>query len=192
MATCSSSAPTWVRAASSWVRTCAKGKLFTVCDLFDSEVADDANSAETGKSYSTLTRSAFEANYLSFHNELPVAIQGPTSIIGSKVAPGSCRFVHIDASHLYEHVRGDIVAVRDLVLPSGILALDDYRAEHTPGVAAAAWEAVAVLGLRLVCVTGSKMYGSWGDPALVRRDCWNGSTAAPTCGTKCNRWPGRT
>jgi hypothetical protein len=136
----------------------------------DSEVADDANSAETGKSYSTLTRSAFEANYLSFHNELPVVIQGPTSIIGSKVAPGSCRFPHIDASHLYEHVRGDIVAVRDLVLPSGVLALDDHRAEHTPGVAPAAWEAVAVLGLRLVCVTGSKMYGTWGDPALVRRD----------------------
>jgi hypothetical protein len=28
-----------------------EGETFTVCDLFDSEVADDANSAETGKSY---------------------------------------------------------------------------------------------------------------------------------------------
>jgi hypothetical protein len=114
----------------------------------DSEVADDANSAETGKSYSTLTRSAFEANYLSFHNELPVVIQGPTSIIGSKVAPGSCRFVHIDASHLYEHVRGDIVAVRDLVLPSGILALDDYRAGRCGGSVGGGRGAGAGAGVR--------------------------------------------
>ncbi|MFE3184060.1 class I SAM-dependent methyltransferase [Streptomyces violascens] len=146
------------------------GEEFTVCDLFDSPAPDDPNSAEMGRSYSTLTRRGFEANYLAFHEELPTIVQAPTSVIASRLKPDSCRFIHVDASHLYEHVHGDIEAARELAAPDAIVAFDDFRAEHCPGVAAAVWGAVATMELKLICITGTKAYGTWGDAEPVRAE----------------------
>ncbi|WP_436843562.1 class I SAM-dependent methyltransferase [Streptomyces hundungensis] len=146
------------------------GEEFTVCDLFDSPAPDDPNSAEMDRSYATLTRRAFEANYLAFHERLPSVVQAPTSVIASRLTPGSCRFIHVDASHLYEHVRGDIEAAKELSAPDAIVAFDDFRAEHCPGVAAAVWGAVATTGLKLICITGTKAYGTWGDPEPARAE----------------------
>ncbi|MET9354189.1 class I SAM-dependent methyltransferase [Streptomyces sp. NPDC006617] len=146
------------------------GETLTVCDLFGAEPPDAANRAEAAKSYSSLTRQAFERNYLSFHDALPRIIQAPSSAVVDEVAPGTCRFVHIDASHLYEHVEGDIRAARELLGPDGIVVLDDFRSEHTPGVAVAAWEAVLNRGLRPVCLSSQKLYGTWGDPEPVREE----------------------
>ncbi|MDX3356150.1 class I SAM-dependent methyltransferase [Streptomyces sp. ME01-24h] len=160
-----------------------EGERFTVCDLWDSPAVDDPNSAEMDKAYATLTRRAFEANYLSFHDRLPAMVQGPTSVITSHVGAGSCRFVHVDASHLYEHVRGDVAAARELLAPEGIAAFDDFRSEHCPGVAAAVWTAVATDGLKPIAVTSTKLYGTWGDPGptgvelqrwlRARQDLWH-------------------
>ncbi|MFC8103364.1 class I SAM-dependent methyltransferase [Streptomyces sp. NPDC057363] len=147
-----------------------EGETLTVCDLFGTEPPDAANRAEAAQSYSSLTRQAFEQNYLSFHDTLPTIIQAPSSAITDEVAPGTCRFAHIDASHLYEHVEGDIGAARDLLLPDGIVVLDDFRSEHTPGVAVAAWEAVLNRGLRPVCLSSQKLYATWGDPEPVREE----------------------
>ncbi|MFG3203450.1 class I SAM-dependent methyltransferase [Streptomyces sp. NPDC048192] len=146
------------------------GERYTVCDLFEGDAPDDANQAEAAKSYATLTRRVFEENYLSFHDELPRVLQGPSSLVPAEVEPGSCRFVHIDASHLYEHVHDDIGAARDLLLPDGIVVLDDFRSEHTPGVSIAAWEAVLNRGLRPVCLSTQKLYGTWGDPEPVQEE----------------------
>ncbi|MDG9716243.1 class I SAM-dependent methyltransferase [Streptomyces sp. DH24] len=143
---------------------------FTVCDLFESDAPDGANQAETAKSYASLTRQAFERNYLSFHDELPRVLQAPSSVISGEVGPGTCRFVHIDASHLYEHVHGDIGAARDILRPDGIVVLDDFRSEHTPGVAVAVWEAVLNRGLKPVCLSTQKLYGTWGDPEPVQEE----------------------
>ncbi|MFH8573813.1 class I SAM-dependent methyltransferase [Streptomyces sp. NPDC017993] len=140
------------------------GERFTVCDLFDSPAEDASNSREMKKSYATLTRRAFEANYLAFHDELPTVVQGLSSVVRDHVEDNTVRFAHIDASHLYEHVHGDILAVRELLTDQGIVVLDDFRAEHCPGVAAATWQAVVNEGLRPVCITGTKFYGTWGDP----------------------------
>jgi hypothetical protein len=146
------------------------GERYTVCDLFEGDAPDDANQAESTKSYSALTRRVFEDNYLSFHDELPRVLQGPSSVVPGEVEPGSCRFVHIDASHLYEHVHGDIGAARDLLLPDGIVVLDDFRSEHTPGVSIATWEAVLNRGLRPICLSTQKLYGTWGDPESVQEE----------------------
>ncbi|GHE13094.1 class I SAM-dependent methyltransferase [Streptomyces alanosinicus] len=143
---------------------------YTVCDLFEGEAPDDANRAESTKSYSALTRDVFEQNYRSFHDELPRVLQGPSSVVPSEVAADSCRFVHIDASHLYEHVHGDIGAAHDLLLQDGIVVLDDFRSEHTPGVSIAAWEAVLNRGLRPICLSTQKLYGTWGDPEPVQEE----------------------
>lgn len=144
------------------------GEKYTVCDLFEGDAPDDANRAESTKSYSRLTRRIFEENYLAFHDELPRVLQGPSSVVSSEVAPGSCRFVHIDASHLYEHVHGDIGAAHDLLLPEGIVVLDDFRSEHTPGVSIATWEAVLNRGLNPICISTQKLYGTWGDAGPVQ------------------------
>ncbi|MVO83533.1 class I SAM-dependent methyltransferase [Streptomyces sp. p1417] len=144
---------------------------YTVCDLFEGEAPDGANSAESRKSYSALTKQAFEQNYLSFHDELPRVLFGPSSMVPTEVTPASCRFVHVDASHLYEHVYGDIAAARDALVPkNGIVVLDDFRSEHTPGVSIAAWEAVLNRGLRPVCLSTQKLYGTWDDPEAVQED----------------------
>ncbi|MGY4982521.1 class I SAM-dependent methyltransferase [Streptomyces sp. 900105755] len=144
------------------------GETYTVCDLFEGDAPDDANRAESTKSYSKLTRGIFEQNYLAFHEELPRVLQGPSSVVPTEVAPGSCRFVHVDASHLYEHVHGDIEAARELLVPDGIVVLDDFRSEHTPGVSIAAWEAVLNGGLNPICLSTQKLYGTWGDPEPVQ------------------------
>ncbi|MEV0323527.1 class I SAM-dependent methyltransferase [Streptomyces sp. NPDC050658] len=146
-------------------------ETFTVCDLFDSPAPDEANSAEMGRSYrSTLTRRAFEANYRAFHDDLPQIVQEPSSGITAHVEPDSCRFVHIDASHLYEHVHADIAAAREVLGEDGIVVLDDFRAEHCPGVAAATWGAVANTGLKPLCITATKFYGTWGSYDSLHAD----------------------
>ncbi|GAA3152537.1 class I SAM-dependent methyltransferase [Streptomyces rectiviolaceus] len=145
-------------------------ETFTVCDLFDSPAPDEANSAEMGRSYSTLTRRAFEANYRSFHDGLPQIVQEPSSGITAHVEADSCRFVHIDASHLYEHVHADIAAAQELLGQDGIVVLDDFRAEHCPGVAAATWGAVASTGLKPLCITATKFYGTWGSYDAIHAD----------------------
>jgi hypothetical protein len=146
------------------------GQKLTVCDLFGGPVPDEANAVEVNESYPSLTRAGFEQNYLAFHKELPEIIQAPSFEVPDRVPAGSCRFVHIDASHLYEHVSGDIAASRDLLGPGGVVVMDDFRSEHTPGVAAACWEAVFTAGLKPVCLSAMKMYATWEDPELVRKD----------------------
>ncbi|MGW0910603.1 class I SAM-dependent methyltransferase [Streptomyces sp. NPDC002784] len=158
------------------------GETFTVCDLFESDAPDGANQAEASKSYASLTRQAFERNYLSFHDTLPRVIQGPTSVITGEVGAGTCRFVHIDASHLYEHVYDDIGAARELLVPDGIVVVDDFRSEHTPGVSVAAWEAVLNRGLRPVCLSTQKLYGTWGEPAAVQEELLSAFRGREDCG----------
>jgi predicted O-methyltransferase YrrM len=141
------------------------GERFTVCDLFEMPAEDSRNQQEHNSSYANLARAAFEANYLAFHSGLPAIVQGPTSVILEHVAARSCRFVHVDASHLYEHVAQDVDSARAMLRADGVVVFDDFRAEHTPGTAAAVWEGVITKGLRPICLTANKLYGTWGDPA---------------------------
>jgi hypothetical protein len=157
------------------------GETFTVCDLFGTQAPDGANAQETLATYPGLTRAAFERHYLAFHDRLPDIIAGPTTLVPGQVKPGSCRFVHVDASHLYEHVRDDLSTARTVLRPGGIVACDDYRSEHTPGVAAAVWEAVAQRGLHPVCVTPQKLYGTWQEPGPIQEDLLGWLGGRPDC-----------
>jgi predicted O-methyltransferase YrrM len=146
------------------------GETFTVVDLFEETADDDANQEENQSSYHGVTQDVFESNYTRVLGSLPVVVKGLSTTIVDKAAHGTHRFVHIDASHLYEHVVADIEVARTLLRPDGVVALDDFRAEHTPGVAAAAWRAADHGGLRPFAVSPRKMYGTWGDPdPYVRR-----------------------
>lgn len=144
----------------------AEDEVFTVIDLFDDlGGTDDANSAENHAAYDGLTLEGFVEQYRSVHPDLPVVIQGPSSSICEHARLGAHRFVHVDASHLYHHVREDIESAHALLGDDGVVVLDDFRSPHTPGVAAAAWQAVLEDGLHPLVVTNNKLYGTWGQPA---------------------------
>ncbi|WP_030258205.1 MULTISPECIES: class I SAM-dependent methyltransferase [Streptomyces] len=169
------------------------GETFTVCDLFDSDAPDDENAAEMDLSYrKTLTRSAFETNYLAFHDKLPEIVQAPTSVLSRGHIPaGAFRFIHIDASHLYEHVVGDLQVARVALQEQGVVVLDDYRAQHTPGVAAATWEAVFNHGLKPILLTECKFYGTWGDPEPFQRELLDRIDLAVGCHLSIDQLNGR-
>ena len=140
------------------------GETFTVVDLFGADPGDDHNAAENRDSYPGLTRRAFEDNYRRLlGGELPTVVQGLSHTVVDHARHGTHRFVHVDASHLYENVVRDIEAARTLLAPRGVLALDDIRTEHTPGVAAAAWQAVLTQGLRPFAISPYKLYATFGD-----------------------------
>lgn len=144
-----------------------KKEKFTVVDLFEDTAPDQENAKEVKSSYPTLTRKKFENNYLSFHPELPTIIPHASSIALRKIKPKSCRFIHIDGSHLYDHVIGDVEKSKELALDDAIIVYDDYRSAHTPGVSAAVWEAVAS-GFKPICITPAKLYGTWGNPSSTQ------------------------
>jgi len=148
------------------------GERFTVCDLFETEPDDAANLDENLRSYGTarLTREAFEANYLAFHDELPVVVQGLSSMIVDHVAPQSARFVHVDGSHLYDVVRTDLASARSMAMPGAVVAFDDYRAPHTPGVAVAVWEAFLDGEFRVVCMSPDKLYATFDADASAHQE----------------------
>jgi hypothetical protein len=140
-----------------------QSETFTVVDLFrDDTGADAANAAEQAREYGGLQRNQFERHYLSVHDELPVVVEGLSHTIIDHAAAGAHRFVHIDASHLFPHVRRDIEVARGLLLADGVVVLDDIRSEHTPGVAAAGWQAVAA-GMNPIAISGMKLYATWGN-----------------------------
>jgi predicted O-methyltransferase YrrM len=145
-----------------------KDESFTVVDLFENEAQDEMNAHEMKTSYSTLTQQRFEENYLKFHKRLPKIIKGFSSEAVKHVKKASCRFIHIDASHMYNHVVHDIEDSKELALKDAIVVCDDYRSEHTPGVAAAVWQAVAN-GFKPVCITPGKFYGTWGNPKPIQK-----------------------
>jgi hypothetical protein len=73
----------------------------------------------------------------------------------------------------------DVESSRALLAPGGVVAFDDYRAVHTPGVSAAVWEATARHDFRPFLLSPRKMYGTFDDDsgphldrvlALLQRD----------------------
>ncbi|WP_151082087.1 class I SAM-dependent methyltransferase [Nocardioides cynanchi] len=146
------------------------GERFVVIDLFGDEGQFDqseeakANRRENQRSYPRLTRGVFEENYLSVHDELPVVVQAFTTEIVKHVEPGTARFIHIDASHLYPAVKVDCQSSRALMRPGGVVSFDDYRNASSPGVGAAIWEAVVTDGLIPFATTRKKLYACYDDP----------------------------
>jgi hypothetical protein len=145
------------------------GETFTVIDLFEQPAFDHANRDENRDQYPELTQREFERHYLRFHSVLPTVIRGYSQTITDHAAHHTHRFVHVDASHLYEHVLGDIAAAKTLLSPTGIVVFDDIREAHTPGVAAAVWGEVATGGLHPLVTTDKKLYATWGEPGLWQK-----------------------
>jgi cephalosporin hydroxylase len=158
------------------------GDLVTVCDLFGAAAGDDANRAENEDSYAGLTRGEFERTYLSVLPELPAIVQASSLEILEHVDEATCRFVHVDGSHLYENVRSDLQAARAMLQPNGVVVVDDWRWEHTPGVTLAVMEQVAAGELHAIAITRAKFYGVFNEAlaARLRQDVIDGVAAEPS------------
>jgi predicted O-methyltransferase YrrM len=139
-----------------------QGEVFTVIDLFE-DPSENPQAEAAQKAYAGLTQRVFEANYLRFHSHLPTVIRGESRTILDHARAGIHRFVHIDGSHLYEDVRVDLESARRLLGESGVVAIDDFRSVHTPGVAAAVWEAIVTGRLHAFVVSESKLYATCAD-----------------------------
>src|SRR3954447_12369799 len=78
-----------------------------------------------------------------------------------EVPPGSLRFLHIDALHNHRGVMNDLRNFEPLLVPGGIIALDDYFDHQFPGVATGMTEfclSEAGRNLRPFASTPNKMY----------------------------------
>lgn len=144
------------------------GEALTLVDLFEDAAHDNANQHENNRTYKGLSRSRFERYYLSVHPELPTVVQGFSHDITKHARSRGHRFVHIDASHLYEHVRADLAASRELAATSGVIAFDDMLSMHTPGTHAAVWQAVTTEGLQALLIGQTKLYAAWSGAELWR------------------------
>jgi len=131
-----------------------------VCDLFMTNGSTEENMHENQSYYQGINRSVFEDNYRLFHTELPTILAKPSSAI-SDLEPQSFRLIHVDGSHVYEIVREDLHNTHRLLCDGGIVIIDDWRTGHTPGVAAATWDAILHDGLAPICFTDQKLYGTW-------------------------------
>jgi hypothetical protein len=132
-----------------------------VCDLFEEQGVDAENEAEKAAWYPSLNRQEFERHYLQVHPHLPTILACRSSSLTrvGNLSP-TFRFIHIDGSHLYQIVKQDLHTASELLGKGGIVAIDDYRTAHTPGVAAAAWEAVLLGRFIPLCLTPQKMYAT--------------------------------
>jgi hypothetical protein len=136
---------------------------FVVCDLFEGPAASTENQAEKDQWYPGFNRQAFERRYRRIHEQLPDILACDSRRLQHCAGLSkSFRFIHIDGSHLYWLVRRDIRTSSNLLKPGGVVAIDDYRSAHTPGVAAAMWEAVFEGRLKPICMTSQKMYATVG------------------------------
>lgn len=143
------------------------GEVLTVCDLFE-DIATSEKADERERQFfetQSLTQSEFERNYLAFHKALPRIVRAPTAEITRHVAPGTARFVHIDAGHTYSLVREDLDSARVMLRESGVVVFEAYRKPETLGVTAVVWEGILNEGLKPFLITTNKLYATWGNAA---------------------------
>ena len=140
-----------------------------ICDLFDGPAASAENQAEKEEWYPGFDRQAFERRYRRIHVQLPdIFACDSRRLLQCAGLSRSFRLIHIDGSHLYRIVRQDIRTSSKLLKPGGVVAIDDYRSAHTPGVAAAIWESIFQGRLRPICMTPQKIYAT----AAGRKIAW--------------------
>ena len=134
------------------------GERVVVCDLFENSPATAELREEWQRDYGGLTEAAFLSTYQRFVPDAPHIVARPSNTLQFDVPAASCRFVHVDGSHRYEDADADIRFSMRSITADGVIAIDDYRSVHTPGVAAAAWQAVIDEHMAIACLTEAKMY----------------------------------
>ena len=108
-------------------------------DLFEDPAPTVEQVAERNRWYAGLTRQRFEANYRRFHDRAPEVLQGRSDELLAGIAAQSARIIHVDGSHSFDAVTGDLEEACRIASANAVLIFDDITTTHTPGVAAAVW-----------------------------------------------------
>ena len=106
-------------------------------DLF--ETMQERNVSASGDG----NRAVFETNMREFFPDLSflhVLARGSGDLKPRDLGKGSFSFCHIDGGHSRRETNSDLELCRDLLMPGGILALDDYFNPLYPGVSEGAVE----------------------------------------------------
>jgi hypothetical protein len=129
-----------------------------LCDTFGLDT-NGLNKEENLRSYPGLSKDIFLQNYLRFNLTPPRIYQCKSSDLTEKISNIEFRIIHIDGSHIYENVKFDLQLATSLLnKEAGILVVDDFRAQHTFGVALALWELVSLGEFIPIALTASKIY----------------------------------
>ena len=129
-----------------------------VCDVFDDINLEPENLSENISSYPNFTFASFKKNYLKHHQKLPELLRFDSMNLKMICPNLKLRIVHIDGSHNYDWSKNDIEFSRATLVDFGIIAVDDYRSPHTPGVALAVWENILSESLSPILMSANKIY----------------------------------
>lgn len=133
----------------------------TVVDPWESTVHLEENAREQDRYYRGVTLQDFTAHYRRFHDKLPDIRQGVSSEQLQQLPAGQYRFIHIDGSHEWSVVSGDVNQVLRILSPGGVVAFDDLFQRNCAGVGASVWPACAT-GDLLPIATTNKLYAMCG------------------------------
>jgi Methyltransferase domain len=139
-----------------------------VCDLFGLDPTDFEVPTEGMHDYTGLTLDRFYQNYEKFHTRRPQVEVCPSWQLVERIGGRRFRFIHVDGGHAYECVQTDIRIAIDHAAEDAVIVLDDYRSPHTPGVAAAVWEATLDGFLYPFGITATKLYATASREAQAR------------------------
>lgn len=131
-------------------------ETLAICDLFGGDAEDTAE--RTDHFEDGFGRATFEANYGRFHHE-PAEIHSCSSL-ELTVADDRFRFIHVDGGHSEQVASHDIGTAIDCSTEQAVIAIDDYRTHHTPGVGAAIWAATAYGALFPFALSETKVYAA--------------------------------
>jgi predicted O-methyltransferase YrrM len=126
------------------LHTCPDLSL-TGVDIWEVQHEKDEKFKQGGRSYDGWDMANLYFQARSIANRYPGRarlIRKRTVDAAPDFEDGSLDFVFIDADHLYESVRADIIAWWPKIKKGGLLTGHDYAAENFPGVTAAVHELV--------------------------------------------------
>jgi hypothetical protein len=112
------------------------GKMYAV-DLFEDLQAQNLSHSGVGSN-----RALFERNMRQFHPDLDFLhiVTGPSSDLSASELGSSFSFCHVDGGHSPAETLHDLRLCHEILLPGGLVALDDYFNPHFPGVCEGAIE----------------------------------------------------
>ncbi len=136
------------------------GAHLHVCDLFEQPPPTDSGRRELieGSVAGVPTRAEFQDTYREFHEELPIVHQCPSDKLADEGLNRTFRFIHIDGSHTFDAVRGDIELAQSIAVDGGVVVVDDFANFAYPSVAAAVWPALQEGRIEPFACTSDKLY----------------------------------
>lgn len=136
------------------------GENLTVCDLFGGDAEETAELTDHFEE--TFGVDTFTANYAKFHQGHPVI--RACSSLDLDLADQKFRFIHVDGGHSQTVASFDIATALAASGKLAVIAIDDYRTHHTPGVPAAIWAAAADGELFPFALSETKVYAAASEP----------------------------